>query len=92
MGWGWGYVSLTSSCPTSPPRLTAPPHRPASPPRLTASPHRPASPPRQVRDGRLLELDGTKAGPLVVAEGVTDCLRAAIGVIQQRCGIRAGLA
>jgi len=34
--------------------------------------------------GQLLELDGTKRGPLVVAEGCADVLRGTIGVIQQR--------
>ena len=35
-------------------------------------------------DGNLVELDGTKAGPLIVAEGCTDCLRGAVAAVQQR--------
>ena len=35
-------------------------------------------------DGNLVELDGTKAGPLIVTEGCTDCLRGAVAAVQQR--------
>lgn len=37
-----------------------------------------------ISDGKLIELDGTKKGPLVVEEGTDDVLRASIKEIQRK--------